>query len=155
MRYTLIAAAALLMVESAALACSCIATDDPAELQRLGAESAREAVALVEVEALTSFEPGRGGEQMKVVRTLAGSAPAQFQIERGPHPGSASCDILYEPGQRDIVILYPADNQSGATPVYRTSGLCSQHLLDKPLFRDAVIDAMEPSGGGGIPGERG
>ena len=154
MKFPLLFAAGVLAIESAALACSCLATDDPAELQRIATESAREAVALVEVEALTSFEHGRGGEQMKVVRTLAGSAPAQFRIERGPHPSSASCDILYAPGQRDVVILYPAASQQSATPVYRTSGLCSQHLLEKPFFRDAVIEAMEPSGSI-VSGERG
>ena len=145
MKYSMIAAAAaaLIALEGTALACSCLATEDPAELQRMGVESAREAVAVVEVEALTAYQDTGAGEQMQVVRTLAGTAPARFVIERGPHvPSSASCDILYTPGQRDVVILYPAESSGTALPVYRTSGLCMQHLLDKPVFLEALTGAM-------------
>lgn len=148
MRYPAIAVAALLAFESAALACSCIATDDPAELKRFGSEAAEGAVALVEVEALTSYEATRMGEQMRVVRTLAGSAPAKFRIERGPSPSSASCDVLYREGERSVVILYPSSAPAAGLPTYRTSGLCSVHLLDKPVFRDAVTDGIgAPTGG--------
>lgn len=138
MRYFALAAAALVTVETSAVACSCIATEDPAELQRFAAEAAKNALALVEVEALTSFEQTRTGERMRVVRTLAGRAPAEFQIQRGPMPSSASCDILYSPGQRDLVILYPP-SEAVAGPVYRVSGLCSDHLLDQPAFRNSLV----------------
>ena len=142
MRYAAMAAAALLASESAALACSCLATDDPAELKRFAAEAAEDAVALVEVEALTSYQQTPAGEQMRVIRTLGGSAPAEFRIERGPAPSSASCDILYEPGQRDVIILYPATQEPNAAPVFRASGLCMDHLLDKPVFLDALRARM-------------
>ena len=154
MRYLPILAAGLLAVETAAIACSCINTDDPAELQRFARDAAEGAVAVVEVEAHTAYQPGGMGEHMQVLRTLAGTAPAQFMIERGPNPSSASCDILYSPGQRDTVILYPATTANAAMPVYRTSGLCSQHLLEKPLYRDTLIDAIgtaDPA----VAGERG
>lgn len=136
------AAAALVAAETAAIACSCIATDDPVELRRFGAEAAKDAVALVEAEALTSFEATRTGERMRVVRTLAGHAPAQFQIQRGSSPSSASCELLYEVGDRALIILYPVDGATSAAPVYRTSGLCSVHMLDKSEFRDSLIRAM-------------
>ena len=156
MRFTLLLAAGLLSLESAAIACSCLNTDDPAELQRIAANSAEQAVAVVEAEALSAYQSGTG-EQMRVLRTIAGTAPVRFTIERGPSPSSASCDILYSVGQRDTVILYPAERPSagsGALPVYRTSGLCTQHLLDKPVFRRALIDAIRAPAGG-YTGERG
>ena len=138
--------AALLMAPTAALACSCIATGDPAELKRLAAESAPNALAVVEAEALTAFQPATGsGERMRVVRTLAGQAPATFTIERGPTPSSASCDILYSVGQRTLLILYPARGSAGAV-TYAVSGLCTEHLLEKPEFRDALIDAIAGRG---------
>ena len=141
MRYWTLAAAALFAAETAAIACSCIATDDPAELRRFAADAAQGAVALVEAEALTSFEATRTGERMRVIRTLAGNAPAQFTVERGPTPSSASCDVLYNVGDRALIILYPAEGRS-AGPVYRTSGLCSVHMLEKPVYRDELIRHM-------------
>jgi hypothetical protein len=149
MKYAIYAAAAALVAESAALACSCLYTEDPAELQRLAAEVSKDAVALVEVEALTSYESTGQGERMKVVQLLAGTAPAQFQVARGSHvPSSASCDILYKVGERDFVILYPGSTGAGT---YRTSGLCTAQFLDRPAFRDAVAGHI----GAGRAGERG
>lgn len=144
--------AGLLAMETAAIACSCLNTDDPVELARLGAEAAQDAVAVVEAEALTSFEQTRAGERMRVVRTLAGAAPGTFIVERGPHPGSASCDVLYKVGERVLVILYPSPGPTSGPPTFRTSGLCTVHLLDKPAFRDSLIRAM---GGQSHSGERG
>lgn len=141
MRYFILAAAAIVAAETAAIACSCIATDDPTELRRFAADAAQGAVALVEAEALTSFEATRTGERMRVVRTLAGNAPAEFTIERGASPSSASCDVLYNVGDRALVILYPSQGSS-AGPVYRTSGLCSVHMLEKPVYRDELIRNM-------------
>lgn len=128
-------------LESAALACSCLGTDDPAELSRLGREAAEGAVALVEAEALTSFEATGTGERMRVVRTLAGSAPATFTVKRRRHPSSASCDVLYRVGERVIVILYPPVTRE-EPGTFRTSGLCTVHMLDRPAFRDSLIGAM-------------
>ena len=147
MKTWIIAAAALVATETAAIACSCIATDDPAELQRFGAQAAEDAVALVEAEALTSFEASRTGERMRVVNVLAGTAPAEFRIERGASPSSASCDVLYSVGERAVVILYPAASSSAGLPTYRTSGLCSVHMLDKPVYRDTVIRTIAAGGG--------
>jgi hypothetical protein len=154
MRYALLAAAALLGVEAAALACSCVDTDDPVELRRYAAETAERAVAFVEVEVVTPYNPATGeGEVMRVVRTIAGKAPATFRIPRGNFPSGASCDEDYRAGQRDEVILYPAPPGAGASmPAYRTSGLCTNHLLDKAEFRNALIDRLR---GNGEPAERG
>ena len=153
MRYSVLAVAAALAIETAALACSCLATDDPAQLRELAADAAENAIALVEAEALTSYQATGTGERMRVQRTIAGRAPAEFLIERRGIPSSASCDVLYETGQRTVVILYPSDTTAGALPVYRTSGLCTVHLLDKPVFRDAVAAGIGPAPANG--GERG
>jgi len=144
----LLVAMAAVAAEGVAYACSCMATDDPAQLREFAGEAANGAIALVETEALTAFD-GRG-ERMVVRRTLAGSAPAEFQVQRGPMPSSASCDDLYQVGQRKVIILYPATT-AGPIPTYRTSGLCTNMLLDKPVFRDAVARQI-----GHMPGpERG
>ena len=145
-------AAAAVAMEGVAIACSCLATDDPAELRRMAEETAQGAVALVEVEALTSFAETGTGEQVHVVRLIAGTAPVRFQIQRGSHPSSGSCDILYERGQRDVVILYPATGATGGTTAYRTSGLCTDLLLDKPVFRDTVAARIGAALGNGERG---
>jgi hypothetical protein len=152
MRNGLLLALAVITAEGVAYACSCMVTDDPAQLREFAGEAASGAIALVDAEALTAFQHGGSGERMAVRRTLAGSAPSEFQVERGPMPSSASCDDLYQAGQRKIVILYPARAAAGAIPVYRTSGLCTNLLLDKPTFRDAVAEHI---GGAARPGERG
>jgi hypothetical protein len=154
MRYALLGAAALLAAETAAIACSCVDTDDPAELRRYAAETAERAVALVEVEVVTPYNPATGeGEVMRVVRTIAGKAPATFRIPRGNFPSSASCDEDYRAGQRDEVVLYSAPPGAAASmPAYRTSGLCTNHLLDKAEFRNVLIDRL---GGNHDSGERG
>ena len=152
MKYWIAAAAAALALPTAALACSCLATDDPAELRRLAPDAAKSAIALVEAETTLAFHESSGaGDRMRVVRTLAGSAAPEFRVERGPMPSSASCDLLFDRGQRSIVILYPATRPMGGETVYRISGLCTDHLLAKPEFRDAVAAAI----GGQRSGERG
>ena len=150
MRHFLLAAAALVGVEAAALACSCLATDDPAELRRFAADAAQNAIAVVEAQALTSFEASRNGEKMRVTRILAGNAPLHFTIHRERFASSASCDMLYKAGDRAVMILYPAGSSAAAPATYRTSGLCTVHLLDKPVFLETLVKAI-----GARAGERG
>ena len=152
MRHFLLAAAALVGVEAAALACSCLATDDPAELRRFAADAAREAIAVVEAEALTSYEATRAGEKMQVTRMIAGNTPVHFTIHREGFPSSASCDVLYKVGDRAVMILYPA-TAAAAPATFRTSGLCTVHLLDKPVFLETLVRAVETGTAGA--GERG
>ena len=145
MKHLLTAGAALLLLEAAAIACSCIDTDDPAELRRYASETAERAVALVEVEVVSPYDAATGaGEVMRVVHTVAGQAPITFRIPRGHFPSSASCDIDYRAGQRDEVILYPVpDPAAGGLPAFRTSGLCTTHLLDKAPFRETLVAAIQ------------
>ena len=144
----LLAPLAIVAAEGVAYACSCLATDDPVQLQAFAADAANGAIAIVDAEALTAFQPG-AGERMAVRETLAGNAPSELQVERGPMPSSASCDDLYQVGQRRVVILYPAKIAAGALPAYRTSGLCTNLLLEKQVFRDAVTRHIgEPSPNG-------
>ncbi len=147
MKLWIAAAAALVTLEAAAIACSCIATDDPVELRKLAAESARNAIALVEVETVVPFHESSGaGDRMRVLRTLAGSASGEFRVERGPFPSSASCDQLFDKGQRSTVILYPSAQAQGAVPTYRISSLCTGLLLDRPVFRDTPARALNGHG---------
>jgi hypothetical protein len=146
MKHLALVAAALLTTETAALACSCAPAETQAELKRYGTEIGKKAVALVEAEALTAYERRGRGERMRVIRTLAGTAPAEFRIERGEHASSASCDLLYRVGQRATVILYPTGATDSDLPVYRTAGLCTAQFVDEPAFRDAVIRALNARG---------
>ena len=153
MRHLLIAAAALIGVEAAALACSCIATDDPAELRRFAADAAENAIAVVEAEALTSYEATRTGETMQVTRIIAGNTPVRFTVQRHGFPSSASCDVLYKRGERAVMILYPATAPAAGPATFRISGLCTVHLLDKPVFLEALIKAVGTTGrAAGEPG---
>lgn len=153
MKMWIAAAAALMAVPTAALACSCLATDDPAELRRLAPDAVRNAVALVEVETLVPFHESDGaGDRMRVVRTLAGAAAAEFRVKRGPFPSGASCDQLFDKGQKAVVILYPAEPSASGLPVYSISGLCTGLLLEKPVFRDEIERLIENTA---AAGERG
>lgn len=92
MKNWIVAAAALLTVETAALACSCMTTDDPALLRKIAAETTPNALALIEVETVTSYQHSQGaGDRMTTVRTLAGKAAGTFRVQRGQFPSSASC----------------------------------------------------------------
>lgn len=138
-----LALAALLVAETAAIACSCMDSDDPAELRKLAGEVATNAIAMVEVETTATWDESKGaGDRMRVIRTLVGNGVApSFRVARRPFASSASCDLLFEKGQRDIVLLFAAESAS-AGPSYRISGLCTAHLLDKPVFRDEVARLM-------------
>ena len=154
MKFWPLAAAALIAAETAAIACSCLTTDDPAELRRLAGETAKDAVAMVEAETILAYQDSNGaGDRMRIVRGIAGQMPAgEFRVARGDFPSSASCDQLYDRGQRALLLLYPAPGATGGEPVYRISGLCTAGLLDKPVFRDEVARLM--AGASGL-GERG
>ncbi len=149
MKFWLLAAAALIAAETAAIACSCMDTDDPAQLRQLAAEVGRNAIAMVEVETLVSWDESKGaGDRMRVIRTLAGGGvEGEFRVARRPFASSASCDLLFEKGQRDIVLLYAAPATAGGEPTYRISGLCTAHLLDKKPFRDEVARLMAAQSG--------
>ena len=150
----MLVALSLLVLESAAIACSCVAPpDDPIELRQYAAQSMNGAVALVEIEALTTYAPG-GSERVRVIRTLAGTAPGEFRIQRGPFASSASCDVTYQAGVRDLVILYsPTEAGPSDLPVFRTSGGCTQGMLSKPAFREEVARLLQAARG--ASGERG
>lgn len=142
--WTLLAAAAL-AIPTAAYACSCVDSEDPVELKQYAVDTAKSALAVVEAEALTAFDQKTAiGETMRVTRILAGDAPPTFRIERGPFPSGASCDVLYEKGEKALVILYAPSAPADGT--YRTSGLCTSLLLDKPAFRDELVRQLAGKG---------
>ena len=146
MKHLLLAAASILMAETAALSCSCGAPEDPAELQAYAESLGEDAAALVEAETLTSFEATRTGERMRLVRTLAGTAPGEFKIQRHSLASGSMCDVLYRVGERAIIILFPTGVTDGGLQVYRTSGVCTAPLVENPAFRDALIRALNDWG---------
>ena len=152
MKFWMIAAAGLLAVPSTALACSCLYTEDAQELRSLARDDVPNAVALVEAETILTYqESSKAGDRMRVVRTLAGSAPAEFRVERGAFPSSASCDQLYEKGEKALLILYAPSQAAAGEPQFRISGLCTAGLLQQAAYRDEVIRLMRAK----YPAERG
>ena len=146
MRAAYLTLAALLVLPSAALACSCMDTDDPAQLRELADDAPRGAVALAEVEAITAYDPMNStGETVRVTRTFAGEVPSNFQIERRQFASGASCDDILQPGQKRVVLLFPVEGSAR----FRMSSLCTNLLLEKAAFRDAVAARI------GQAGERG
>jgi len=141
MRRFLIALLVLAAAETAALACSCVDVPrDAARRQALARDIATGALALVEVELVTPYDrPGRG-ERLRVRRTLAGRAPAAFEVERDRPPISTACDLEFNSGERTLVLIYaprrPAVQRSSR---YRISSSCTTYLLADAAFRAAVV----------------
>ena len=151
MKRVLSALVGLLALPSAALACSCLKTEDPAQLRELAKDAARGAVALVEVEAVRGYDASAGtGEDVQITRTLAGAAAKDFRVARRQFASSASCDDLLQTGQRKIMILYPATDASSDRPTYRVSSSCTNLLMSQQVFRDALTSEI-----GRRVGERG
>jgi hypothetical protein len=143
MRRALIALALLAAAETAAIACSCVmAPRDPAERQQLARSVAERAVALVEVEVVSAYDPKRWrGERLRVRRTIAGRAPRLVSVERLSPPSGAACDLVLHAGQRTTVLLYPV-GQGGAGGSYTLSSSCTSSLLADAPFRAALIQEM-------------
>lgn len=126
--------------ESAAVACSCVRPPtDPAE-QRLNARAAAKgALALIEVELVAPYDERRGrGERLRVRRTLAGRAPAMFEVERQNRPSSAACDVEFQPRRRTLILLY-APTLRGGTLRYGVSTTCTGYMLAGAAFRAELI----------------
>ncbi len=127
----------IVSMEANALACSCIPPPtDPAQRRLLARESARGAVALVEVELVTPYSEQARGERLRVRRTLAGRAPASFWVPNTYRPSSAGCGMEFSAGSSGLVLLYPEKNG------YRLSNLCTNSMLADAPFREAVIAQM-------------
>lgn len=129
--------------EGAALACSCIRPPtDPAQQRIHAREVARGALALVEVELVAPYDERTGrGERLRVRRTLAGRAPAVFEVERVLVPSSASCDVEFQRGARTWVVLY-APRMRGRAVRYRVSASCTGYMLAGPAFRAELAAQM-------------
>jgi hypothetical protein len=130
MRKLLLGLSLLLGLEAAALACSCMAPESPEASRGIAREVVRNAVAIVEVDVLSEYRPGPGGagETVRLRRTLFGSAPKTFRIQRGPSASDASCDLLLRKGQRKVLILSgPAGNRFTGQR-FQIQSLCSDYL---------------------------
>ncbi len=142
MRHLLLGLALIASAEGAALACSCLAPGTREQSRAMAREAVAEASAIVEVEVLSEYDArSRRGEQVRVLRTLFGRAPATFGIERNHPPSSASCDLGLTRGERRVLILYPA-NARGARPCgsARIHGLCSDTLVNGPDFLAMTLE---------------
>jgi len=150
MRHVFLALLLVAAAETAALACTCIAVPtDAGERRSLAQDVAQDAVALVEVELVTPFDAATGrGERLRVVSTLAGQAPAAFDVERDRAPSSAACDLEFRSGERVLVLLYPARQPGqGAAARFRLADSCLTHLLADLPFRNALITAVGAAAG--------
>ncbi|HEX9964774.1 MAG TPA: hypothetical protein VGB04_07305 [Allosphingosinicella sp.] len=129
--------------ESASLACSCIRPPtDPAQQRTHARQVARGALALVEVELVAPYDQRLGrGERLRVRRTLAGRAPAAFEVERHHAPSSASCDVEFQRGARTWVLLYAPQMRGGAIR-YRVSASCTGYMLADAAFRAELAARM-------------
>lgn len=129
--------------ESAALACSCIRPPtDPAQQRVHAREVARGALALVEVELVAPFDERLNrGERLRVRRTLAGRAPAVFEVERQNRPSSAACDVEFRPGARTWIVLY-APRMRGRVIRRRISSTCTGYMLAGAAFRAELAAQM-------------
>jgi hypothetical protein len=143
MRRLLLPLLVLIAGESAALACSCIRPPtDPAQQRTHARQVARGALALVEVELVTPYDQRLGrGERLRVRRTLAGRAPAVFEVERRHAPSSASCDVEFQRGARTWVVLY-APQMRGGSVRYRVSASCTGYMLADAAFRAQLAAQM-------------
>jgi hypothetical protein len=131
--------------ESAALACSCRAPPtDPAARRTLARDLARDAVALVEVRLIAPLDQRRRrGERLRVLRTLAGSAPPTFEVEWRGIPSSAACQEEFGGGRPKLTMLYRAAGASGTNPPrFRVSNTCTNYLLQDSALRVATVEAM-------------
>jgi hypothetical protein len=138
-------------VETAALACSCIAPGTPEDSRIFAREAVRNAVAIVEVEALTEYSPGGDGELVQVDRVLWGEAPRQLRLARSGFASSASCDLLLARGQRKVLILSRAEGGR-----YAMQSLCSDFLVGDRGFLDVTLEEARRRDGPSSPaGERG
>ncbi|HYI41195.1 MAG TPA: hypothetical protein VE053_12845 [Allosphingosinicella sp.] len=133
----------LVAAESPALACSCIRPPtDPGQQRVHAREVARGALALVEVDLVAPYDARSGrGERLRVRRTLAGRAPAVFEVERTHAPSGASCDVGFERGTRTWVVLY-APRMRGRTIRYRISASCTGYMLAGAAFRAELAAQM-------------
>jgi hypothetical protein len=141
-----VAVLAIVALEAAALACDCAAPPEGASsayLRKEAAENMGPAVALVEIEAVTSYS-STSGEVARVIRVLGGNAPSQFRIYRSASADSSgSCDSTYRAGSRDVVLLYPSDGADpDALPTMPISGACMSFWLEEAAFRDEVIKRL-------------
>jgi hypothetical protein len=146
MRHLFTVAAALLIAaaETAALACTCIALPaDAAERRALARDVADGAVALVEVELERPYDAtGGAGERLRVVTTLAGSAPAAVEVERSGPPDGERCDLQFRSGERVIVMLYPPQRPGAGDASFRLADKCLTQLVGDATFRAELVAAM-------------
>jgi hypothetical protein len=140
MRMFLIGFALAFAAETAALACSCGRPKTPAETRPMAREVVKAAVAIVEVQALSGYQPGGVGERVRVRRTLWGKAPKEFQIERQEGADSASCDLLLGKGERKLLILYPARDPRQRGRQFGMQGVCSDYLLRDRGFLQVTLE---------------
>jgi hypothetical protein len=131
----------LLLIESAALACSCAEPADVAEARKFAREVVRGAAAVVEVDVLSNYDSKRRtGEEVRVRRVLAGRAPNVFRLHRPAPPSSAACHLELERGQRRVLVVYPAPSGWWGGREYRTHGLCSDSLTRNPRFLAVLVE---------------
>ena len=147
-----LAVVALLMSGgTAAVACSCMAPGTAGESRGTARAALEGASAIVEVEVLAGYEhQARTAEKVRVLRTLWGESPDILTLARGGFPSSASCDLLFETGERRLLILYPSGEAEGPSRL-QPHGLCTDFLVQSPehlavLLKEAAAMQPQPAG---------
>ena len=136
-RPSLLLGVALLLLESGALACSCVAPAAPEGARAAARAALGGASAIVEVQVISPYDRiGRIGERLRVVRLLWGKAPRSILVHRPRVPSSAACDIDLPKAARKVLILYPVGERRAA---YAVHNLCSDYLVADPAYRAVTL----------------
>ena len=136
----------LIGAEASARACSCMSPSDlgPRQWAR---NAVKGAVAIVEVDVIAGYgESWRASERVRVRRRLAGSVASEFEVFREHPPQGAACDLELFPGDRRLLILYPAHSQRPRLwgwwwPRYRIQSLCYEAFMRNGRYFAALMRA--------------
>jgi len=128
MRKVLLGLSLILSLEAAAIACSCVAPGTPKASRAAAREVVRNAVAVVEVDVLSEYRRGGQGELVRLRRTLFGTAPKAFRIQRGPFESDSSCFLPLRKGQRKVLILSKPTGNRIIGQRFQMQSLCSDYL---------------------------
>jgi hypothetical protein len=143
MRKLLLAAAAALAMETAALACSCALPSGPREVRATAAGVTRGAFDIVEAEVLTVYDQRRRrGEEVRVHRSLFARAPARFRVDRPGPPQDGACDLVLNAGERRILVLYAGNWFNRLRGRYRIHHLCVDFLMRERSYLDVLLQEL-------------
>ena len=153
MKNLILAGAALVAIETAAIACVCVGPLTAEERREAASRIAAQAVAIAEVELAEPLDHKSMRPELYRVRQVhVGSAPAQFRLERDFTRSAdgkvlmrmTSCDVTPPEGKPMTVVLYP----SATAGSYRIGGTCDHLFINSPGAVALVREAARRTAGG-------